>query len=90
MEVRTLTPYLTGVELAPLVDRLMAFPDKTAWSIRLRRPLLELPSVDAALVREHLVAQEFPAAEQLSSYLDNIRPVSVTPRHTKLSRPHLD
>lgn len=77
MEVRTLTPYLTGVELAPLVGRLKAFPDKMAWSIRLRRPLLELPSADATLVREHLAAQERPAAEQLSGYLDNIRPVGV-------------
>ncbi|MBB0243279.1 hypothetical protein FNQ90_03925 [Streptomyces alkaliphilus] len=73
IDVRTLVPYRTGVELAPLVGQLAAFPRKTAWSTRLRRPLLELPSSDAMLVRDQLAGQEVPAAEQLSSYLEAIK-----------------
>ncbi|MFE5403739.1 hypothetical protein ACFQ9Z_20795 [Streptomyces sp. NPDC056580] len=73
IDVRTLTPYRTGVGLAPLVDRLGAFPDKRAWGVRIRRPLLELSAADAALVRDLLAEQEIPAAEQLSSYLQAIR-----------------
>ncbi|WP_217572633.1 hypothetical protein [Streptomyces sp. GbtcB7] len=76
LDVRTLTAYRTGVELAPLVDRLTAFPKKATWSIRLRRPLLELSTADATLVRDRLAEQEAPAVEQISTYLDNIRPIA--------------
>src|SRR5262245_52569967 len=32
IELRTLTAYRTGLELAPLVERLHAFPDKRSWA----------------------------------------------------------
>lgn len=70
IDVRTLTPYRTGVEVAPLVGRLEAFPDKAAWSSWLRRPVLELSSADATLIRDRLAEQEAPAAKQLFSYLE--------------------
>lgn len=69
LNVRTLTPYLAGVELAPLVVQLALFRGVGAWSIQLRRPLLELPAADAALVRDRLAELESPAAEHVSSYL---------------------
>ncbi|MCX5267445.1 hypothetical protein [Streptomyces sp. NBC_00199] len=76
LDVRTLTPYLTGVELAPLVERLAAFPAKSSWSIRLRRPLLELPVEDAELLRGCLADAESPADELVDGYLEAIKPVT--------------
>lgn len=43
-----------GVELAPLVPRLAAFPDPSSWSARMRRPLVPLDDRDLALIRSHL------------------------------------
>ena len=54
LEITSLAPYLTGVELADFVERLDAFPDKDHWSIRLRRPLVPLSSNDARLLRNAL------------------------------------
>ena len=54
LTVRRLTPLGQGVELAPLIPQLEAFPNKKAWSVWLRRPLLELPPGDAALLRRGL------------------------------------
>ncbi|WP_239089524.1 hypothetical protein [Sphaerimonospora thailandensis] len=73
--LRALTPYLTGVELAPLVPRLAAFPDKNAWSIRLRRPLLELGESDAGLLTRELDGVARDPAELILGYLSAIRPV---------------
>jgi hypothetical protein len=49
-----LAPRHEGVLLADLVPRLDAFPVKSAWSTRMRRPLLTLPRKDAALVEREL------------------------------------
>lgn len=77
ISVDLLTPYLTGVELVPLVPQFAAFPDKRdgAWSIRLRRPLLGLPEADAALLRNALTKVAAPAAQVVDEYFDKIRPV---------------
>lgn len=56
IEVHSLAPVGDGVELAPLVPRLEAFPSSNRWGIRLRRPLPELPAADADLLRRHLAA----------------------------------
>ncbi|MER5531177.1 hypothetical protein ABT075_42475 [Streptomyces sp. NPDC002677] len=80
LEVQTLTPYLIGVELAPLVDRLEAFPNVTGWSSRLRRPLLELSNGDSAVLRERLADMERPADELVRDYLASIKPVQVQRR----------
>jgi hypothetical protein len=76
IDVRTLTPYLTGVELAPLVEDLAVFPVKSSWSIRLRRPLLELPDGDAEMLRGHLAEVEASADEVVDGYLQAIKPVA--------------
>ncbi|MEV6986151.1 hypothetical protein AB0M95_33500 [Sphaerisporangium sp. NPDC051017] len=78
IKVEQLTPYLTGVELVPLVPQLETFPDKRAgaWSIRLRRPLLEITEADARLLRDALSTMSGEPADVLPGYLANIRPVA--------------
>jgi hypothetical protein len=77
LDITSLSSYLTGVELAELVPRLGAFPDKANWSIRLRRPLLQLTVEDATLLRRQLttVAEEPPHAA-IRGYLERIKPVA--------------
>ncbi|GAA4192443.1 hypothetical protein [Microbispora amethystogenes] len=77
--LRSLAPYLTGVELAPLVPRLEAFPDARSWSIRLRRPLLELGAPDAALLAHALDGVTREPASVIPDYLSLIRPVRQAP-----------
>lgn len=60
------------MELAPLV----AFSAKASWSIRLRRPLLELPTTFAELLRGHLVGVEALAEGLVAGYLETIKPVA--------------
>jgi hypothetical protein len=79
LEITSLTPYLTGVELADLVPRLNAFPDKTTWSIRLRRALVALSEDDATLLRRQLESVALPVDIARSEYLDRIRPVRGAP-----------
>lgn len=76
LQITSLSRYLTGVELGPLIEDLDAFPNKSAWSARLRRPLVVLSDRDAS----HLQRQLEPiAAESLAAttdeYLYRIRPV---------------
>jgi hypothetical protein len=54
LHIERLAPYRTGVELAPLVGMLDAFPDPRSWSAHLRQPLVRLSADDAALVRHKL------------------------------------
>jgi len=68
--VESLTPFRTGVELKPLVERLKAFPNPRAWSIYLRRALLHLPASDADLLRELLRPLAGPRRDHLQPYLD--------------------
>ncbi|WP_250574102.1 hypothetical protein [Nonomuraea sediminis] len=65
------------MELVPFVPRLAAFPDKRdgAWSIRLRRPLLEISPADAALLRDALTQIAVRPADVVGEYLDKIKPV---------------
>jgi hypothetical protein len=49
-----LAPLGQGVELAPLVPQLTAFPDPASWSVRMRRSLVPLDSTDAGLIRKRL------------------------------------
>ncbi|GGO09616.1 hypothetical protein IEI92_22640 [Microbispora bryophytorum] len=77
--LRSLAPYLTGVELGPLVPGLDAFPDAKSWSIRLRRPLLELSASDAARLERELGGVAREPALVIPAYLSSIRPVRQTP-----------
>ena len=48
LQVGSLAPFRSGVELAPLVRRLQAFEGAgSAWPFRLRRPLVRLTDRDA-------------------------------------------
>jgi hypothetical protein len=53
--IEGLTPFRTGLELAPLVPSLRVFPKPAAWSGRLRRTLLELPEDDARMLTRRVV-----------------------------------
>lgn len=69
LELVTLAPLGSGVELSPLVERLAVFPIKHAWSGVMRRPLVELPAADAALLERLLRPLARPPHEVLSEYL---------------------
>lgn len=49
-----LAPLGQGIELAPLVPRLAAFPDPKSWSVRMRRSLVGLDGRDTVLIRRLL------------------------------------
>ncbi|MDG4793698.1 hypothetical protein [Micromonospora sp. WMMD1082] len=60
--------YPGGVELAPLVEELDAFPKPQAWSIYLRRPLLALSAADTALLSARLNPLLTPLARAAPTY----------------------
>lgn len=68
LDIRLLAPCREGVVLAPLVERLDAFPDPDSWSARMRRALVPLGKRDADLLEKKLsrVAAPYPGA--LESY----------------------
>jgi hypothetical protein len=63
-----LAPRHEGVVLADLVPRLDAFPIKSAWSARMRRPLLTLPHKDAALIERELARLVREPSSTVASY----------------------
>jgi hypothetical protein len=69
LDLKSLAPLGEGVELAGLVSRLGAFPNKTGWAVRIRRPLLTLPRSDASLLRRELAGFARPPQEVLEGYL---------------------
>jgi hypothetical protein len=87
LEIISLTPYLAGIELARLVPRLDAFPDKGTWSIRLRRALVALSERDATLVRRQLESLARPFGAARSEYLDRIRPVKAIQKPRRVVGP---
>jgi hypothetical protein len=70
LQITGLAPVLSGIELAPLVPRLEAFPNKQAWSIWLRRPLLRLTQPDADLLRPMVLEIAIEPRRALQGYLD--------------------
>jgi hypothetical protein len=69
IRIESLAAFRTGVELAPLVADLAAFPNPQAWSIYLRRPLLELPPADVALLGTKLEPLAGDPFDHLQGYL---------------------
>jgi hypothetical protein len=67
-ELVALAPRDEGVVLADLVPRLGAFPNKRAWSARMRRPLLTLPPMDAALIEREFGQLVGEPSTVVSSY----------------------
>lgn len=70
IESKSLAPVLSGVELAPLVERLDAFPNKSAWSMWLRRPLLALPPGDANRLRTLLDKVAIEPDQAIPGYIE--------------------
>jgi hypothetical protein len=76
LEIYSLTPYLEGVELAPLVPRLGAFAGSTAWGMRLSRPLVLLSGGDDEVqIDRALRCVERSPDDVTPDYLARIRPV---------------
>jgi hypothetical protein len=74
--IEALAPYLEGVELAPLVEKLDAFAGAGAWGMRLRRPLVGIPAADARLLKQRLESVCLDPESSQQTYLDRIRPVA--------------
>jgi hypothetical protein len=66
--IESLAPLREGVELAPLIERLDAFPDSQSWSARMRRALVPLPPRDAALLERKLRRVARPYPKELETY----------------------
>lgn len=70
LEILSLAPLRTGLELAPLVPRLRVFPRPQSWTAIMRRPLLALPSPDAELIGARLRQIAGPPEASRQAYLD--------------------
>lgn len=68
LKIRTLAAMRQGVELAPLVPELAAFPDGHSWAVRLRRPLVPIAGGDATILRLALKGSAGLPAAVLDSY----------------------
>jgi hypothetical protein len=68
LRIELLAPQRQGVELAPLVERLEAFPDPRTWSARMRRALVPISARDAKLLERELRQVALPYPKALESY----------------------
>lgn len=68
ISVETLAPLGKGLELAPYVSDLDAFPNQKAWPAQLRRPLLPLSESDAAFLRSRLAHLTGPPSAAVPEY----------------------
>lgn len=82
--IERIAPFGRGVELAPLVDRLRAFPDPRSWSARMRRALVPLPAADLRLLRRRLEPLLVDRAAAVPSYIATL-PDSRSPRSARLT-----
>lgn len=73
LRMESIAPFRTGVELLPLVPRLDAFPNKSAWAWWLRRPVLRLSAKDARLLAGRLEGVSEAPRKAIPGYLDWIR-----------------
>ncbi|MBM7490994.1 hypothetical protein JOD64_002216 [Micromonospora luteifusca] len=68
LRIDGLVPYPNGLEVAPLVRELEAFPKPDAWAIYLRRTLLTLPPSDVRLLDQKLRPLLRPRVQVLPTY----------------------
>jgi hypothetical protein len=68
LQIESLAPRRQGVELAPLVDHLDAFPDPRSWSARMRRALVPIPVGDAVQLERELRKVAHPYPRSLATY----------------------
>jgi hypothetical protein len=75
LSIVAVAPYPTGVELAPIINKLDAFPNREAWAARLRRPLLHLGERDFDLLSAAFEEEVAPVARRraLADYLKAAR-----------------
>ena len=75
LKLERVTPYRTGVEVAPLVPELEVFPDTRpgAWAVRIRRPLVQLGRADTELLTGRLAAVAGDPAELVPDYVEKVR-----------------
>ena len=75
LKVERVTPYRTGVEVAPLVPELEVFPDTRpgAWAVRIRRPLVRLGRADTDLLTRRLEEMTGDPAELIPEYVEKVR-----------------
>jgi len=86
LTIEGVVPFPGGVELQPLVDQLGAFPKPEAWSAYMRRPLLRLPSADAAVLRRRLRSLMAEGDASIKSYAQTVAP-SAWARRRQPARP---
>ena len=74
LRVERVTPYRTGVEVAPLVPELEVFPDTRpgAWAVRIRRPLVQLGAADTELLIRRLEAVAGEPAALVPEYVTKV------------------
>jgi hypothetical protein len=71
LRIEKLAPLREGVELAPLVPQLKeTFPDANTWSVRMRRALVPLAEVDAALLEREVERVAEQCSVHAESYAD--------------------
>jgi hypothetical protein len=75
----SLAPYREGLEFAPLVPRLEAFPNPDGYSAKLRRPLVALPPADAKLIRARLESYVCHPGEVIADYRAGERRAAAQP-----------
>lgn len=68
--IDSLAPARGGVELSPLVDQLTSFPDKRAWSGRMRRALVPVTTEDAKLLIRKISDVAAPYPDELETYAE--------------------
>jgi hypothetical protein len=64
-----LAPRAHGVELAPLIPQLQAFPDPATRSVRMRPTVVPLPAADVVLLCEALAQHVVDRRQALPSYV---------------------
>lgn len=69
IEISTLTPFRSGVELGPIVEQMDTFRKRSSWGMMLRRPLVRLTAGDAAFLTALLKPQLTPVEDALGTYL---------------------
>lgn len=84
LALHSLAGYLDGVELAPLVPQMAAFPDPDLWAMRMRRTLIRLPARDARLLNAELSKVATVPQAAVGSYLKIIKPVQHKRPHLRL------
>ncbi len=71
--IRDVAPAGSGVDLAYLAGELDALPERTSWSVRMRRSIVPLTTRDEAKIKRQLEPIVVPLADELPRYLDLCR-----------------